>query len=433
MSGPLLVGTAELEITPPVGTMMAGSLKPRPSQGITAPLYLKAIVLESGGVRMAYAIFDLAVLVRSQVEPAVQLAAAATGIPADNIVWSCTHTHSGPCTIPHIFPSGTPDGVDLDWLGTLPARFRDCIAAADAAKVPARVSRARDYAPGLAQNRRLRFKDGREINTWLLNAGEEDVQCLGAAGPIDPEIGILSFETMDGTLLAVLFHYTLHANVHFGSTFCGDYPAVVASRLRERFGPQVATLFLPGACGDVNHVGLSYRAVGDALANRIIPRLERRTPMDGPVPIGIARRTETYSVRDWRPDQEARLIASQWAPDVRDFFRGTLADIRKSGITQAESIQHAWHIGDVAFAGLPGEAFIGLGIRVKQESPFPWTYPVELCDDWLGYLITAQAWEGGGYESLIASTGLIDVAGCSKMVDVPLEMLVALRERVAAT
>ena len=45
----LQVGTAEVDITPPIGTALAGGLWPRTSVGVEDPLYVKAIVLESGG------------------------------------------------------------------------------------------------------------------------------------------------------------------------------------------------------------------------------------------------------------------------------------------------------------------------------------------------------------------------------------------------
>ncbi len=49
----LLVGSGGVDITPPVGVSMVGALTPRPSIGIDDPLMVKAIVLESGGTRVA--------------------------------------------------------------------------------------------------------------------------------------------------------------------------------------------------------------------------------------------------------------------------------------------------------------------------------------------------------------------------------------------
>jgi hypothetical protein len=424
MPSTLLVGAAEIDITPPYGTKMAGALVPRSSDGAADPLFVKAIVLEGNGVRMAYAVFDLVGLTLPIGEKMTAAACAATGIPAEQIVWSCTHTHSGPVTINH-FPSDTPDPVDYAWQASLVDKFAACAAEADRRKAPMRVSRLRGYHSGLSHNRRLRYKDGREINTWLLNQGE-DLQCVGAAGPIDPEIGMLAFDDEEGKLRAVLFNFALHNNARWDGKLSAEYPAVVAARLREAFGPQVITLFMPGACGDLNTL-VNYRQTGDALADAMLPYLFKRTPMED-VTLGIASRPVTLPLRDVFADQEERLQKAQWWKEVEDFFRKSQADLQQEPRAQAETLLHAWHIGEVSFATFPGEAFVELGLRLKRESPFPWTYPVELADDCLGYLVTPQAWEAGGYEALVSSVGLVTPQGSGMIVEHNLAMLHQLRE-----
>ena len=59
MSDDFLAGAAQVDITPPVGTALAGSTVPRKSLGVQDPLTIKAVVLESGSVRLAYALYDL--------------------------------------------------------------------------------------------------------------------------------------------------------------------------------------------------------------------------------------------------------------------------------------------------------------------------------------------------------------------------------------
>ena len=99
MNEQLRVGTAEVDITPPVGTLLAGSLKPRTSVGVETPLLAKAIVLESAGQRLAYVALDIVSLARDMGgDEAVRRASAATGIPEDHIVYACSHTHTGPYT-----------------------------------------------------------------------------------------------------------------------------------------------------------------------------------------------------------------------------------------------------------------------------------------------------------------------------------------------
>ena len=419
MSSTLLVGVAEIDITPPYGAKMAGALVPRPSHGAADPLFVKAIVLEGNGVRMAYAVFDLVGLTLPIGEKMTAAASAATGIPAEHIVWSCTHTHSGPVTINH-FPSDTPDPVDYAWQASLIDKFAACVAEADRKKAPMRASRARAYQLGVSHNRRLRYKDGREINTWLLNQGE-DLQCVGAAGPIDPEVGMLAFDDEGGTLQAVLFNFALHNNARGDGWLSAEYTAVVAARLREAFGPQVVTLFLPGACGDLNNL-VNYRQTGDALADAMLPYLHQRAPM-ADVTLGIASRRLAVPLRDVFMDQEERLVKAQWWKDVEDFFRKTQADMQRAPRTQAETLVHAWRIGEVSFATFPGEAFVELGLQIKRESPFPWTYPVELANDCLGYLVTPQAWEAGGYESLVSTAAIAAPEASGMFVEANLQLL----------
>ncbi|HOJ41083.1 MAG TPA: hypothetical protein PK644_11530, partial [bacterium] len=55
--------------------------------------------------------------------------------------------------------------------------------------------------------------------------------------------------------------------------------------------------------------------------------------------------------------------------------------------------------------------------------PFPWTYPVELGGDYLGYLVTERAWQEGGYEALIARSARPSVEGVAMLVETVLKML----------
>jgi hypothetical protein len=54
--------------------------------------------------------------------------------------------------------------------------------------------------------------------------------------------------------------------------------------------------------------------------------------------------------------------------------------------------------GPVAFVAIPGEYFVELGMRIQKESPFPYTFIVELANDDLGYIPTRRGFEEGGYE-----------------------------------
>lgn len=421
MTDQLRVGAAEVDITPPVGTPMCGGIKPRPSEGVEDPLTAKAIVLESGGKRLAYVLLDLCALERTTGDAAVEMASQRTGIPPENIVWAASHTHTGPYVIP--FFGEEKSIVDEKWLATIPGKFADAVEAACKRLRPAAVSRTRGYCNNVCHNRRLRYKDGREINTWLLHCGEQEVQCLGAAGPVDPEVGVLCFDGEGGKPLAVLWHFSLHTNTNFGKYFSADYPAVVAARIRERFGPDVISLYMPGTCGDINTIVRGYRAVGDILSEVILSQLMRRKPVCGPVALAAKKEDFTAEWRDVAVDQEARIHSSQWPPSAGEAFRQEVDIMRRMGRRSDRTVLQAWRIGDTGFASLPGEVFVEYGLRIKEKSPFPWTYPVELGGDYIGYMVTAQAWKAGGYESLICRSARPSVEAVEGMVDRTIGML----------
>lgn len=414
----LFVGAAEVDITPPVGTKLCGSLEPRTSIGVDDPLTFKAVVLESGGVKLAYVLADLIALTRETGDAMVALAARRTGIASENIVLATSHTHTGPYTT-MIFAGAE---INQEWLASLPEKFTQAVEAAHKSRRPARMSRERGYCLKMIHNRRLKFKDGRDINTWLLHQGEADIQCLGAAAPVDPEVGIICFDDEQGAPIAILWHFSLHTNANFGPRFSADYPGVVAGRLRERFGVGVVPIFMPGAQADINPLA-SYRLVGDELATVIIQRLDQRQPGKGGTKVGALKAEVVVPCRDLTVDQEKRIKDSQWSPNYQEVFRKELELMRKAGVREDRTVIQAWRIGEIGFASLPGELFVEWGIKIKQESPFPWTYPVELGGDYLGYLVTEKAWQAGGYESLIARSAKPSFEGVAGMVDKALDML----------
>ncbi|MCM8788211.1 MAG: hypothetical protein NC907_00290 [Candidatus Omnitrophica bacterium] len=416
----ILAGAAEIDITPAVGTLLAGSLKPRASIGIEDPLYVKAIVIESNGKRIAYVIFDLVALDRTVAEKGIKMATEKTGISAESIVWAASHTHTGPYTCGLFIDESN---LNNQWLETIPEKMAQCIIEADRKKTPVKFSQMRSFHYGLGHNRRIEFKDGRAINTWLLANAPEQIQSTGSAGPIDPEIGIFCFEKPDGKILAVMFHFTLHTNTNFGLKFSADYPGIVAARLRERFGPDVITLFLPGACADINTTGPRHREVGNELGARIIESIEKRKPYAGTLEIGAIKAEIVVPRRNFMIDQKEKIKNSGWDLESQKFFYQEIEALKKEGKIEDSTVMQAWRIGQIGFVSFPGELFVEWGLKVKKESPFPFTYPVELGGDYLGYLVTQKAYQQGGYESLIARSAKTSVEGVMLMFDKAIELL----------
>jgi neutral ceramidase len=417
----LLAGAAEVDITPPIGSAMVGALVPRFSTGIDDPLMAKALVLESERVRMAVVALDLATLPRRWGDACVRAAAEKTGIPPEHIVWCATHTHTGPIAEPEVYLDGVQPS-DLAWLEKLPAQFATAVAQALALRQPARLSRCRTFCEGVASCRRIRFKNGLDLNNWNLNAAEPGVQSLGFTSHPDPEVNALCFDTESGQPLAILWTFACHTNANFGPKFSADYPAITAAHLRRHFGNTVVPIYLPGACGDVNPL-LKWNEMGTRLADVLIPVLDARQPVSGPIPLQVIKQEIVVPARAFRTDEAHRRQVSGWSADGITWFERSEAFLKKRNETKLHTLLQSWRIGEVGFVSLPGEIFVERGLDLKRLSPFPWTYPVALGGDYVGYLVTHKDEQAGGYESLNCWVSRTGPEGVDQMVDGGLKLL----------
>lgn len=98
----LRMSMASAEITPSIGTPLGGYLgRPRfEAVGIHDPLHAKALALEGDGVPLLLFSLDLLGLTRDRADRLAGSVSRACGLSADRLVITCTHTHSGPSTLP---------------------------------------------------------------------------------------------------------------------------------------------------------------------------------------------------------------------------------------------------------------------------------------------------------------------------------------------
>jgi len=90
----LRIGTAQVNITPPLGTPMAGYYNERAAAGVHDPLHAKCIVIESDDVKAALVSLDLIRTHREFVQEARRLVQETAGIPGqprDDQCDSCAH------------------------------------------------------------------------------------------------------------------------------------------------------------------------------------------------------------------------------------------------------------------------------------------------------------------------------------------------------
>jgi neutral ceramidase len=239
---PFLVGAAGSTITPALGTVMSGfGARYQRAQLVHDGLCCAAVVLDDGQTQVGIISCDLVGLPVPLAHSWRGHFSERTGIPAEHILISCTHTHSGPAT------GMLWDAIEL---GEREQAYLEHLKHLLCGALEAAVARMRPA--------RLRLTRG-TVRTQFNRRDRLD----GGTGPVDDSIGVLRLDALDdGSPLAVLVHYTCHPT-GLGPTnlgFSAEYPGWVRRTVENALG--APCLFLQGACGDHNPLSRRDRQTG---------------------------------------------------------------------------------------------------------------------------------------------------------------------------
>ena len=421
----LQVGFSEVDITPPVGLYMCGSLKPRTNVGVDDPLMAKALVASAGGKTVAVVGVDLIGLPREIVDRAIEQAVERTGIDAGCVVVSCSHTHSGPYTAERLYDTNV---TDAGYLARLPGAIAASIEEAQAAIQPATMHIGRTVVYRYLHHRRVLAKDGKAINTWMRDLTADLERCpqlIGTAGPVDPEMWVVRFDDLEGAPFGAFINFSLHVNTHFGTAYSADYPGVMAAYMRHAFCPNFRTVFTPGACANINSTGDAggWRRAAEFLASQALEAAKRARPVEAPVIVDCRRRDLTVPRRDPESQPDGAIERLDWGggQSRREVFEPLLDHV---GSLPAELVApvSAVRLGPFAIASNPGELFVEHGLTIKKDSPFPHTVVAQLSNDLIRYQPTREAFEQQGYETLVGANQ-VSIEGIERIVNTAVELL----------
>ncbi len=440
VTGELRAGVAAVSITPPDGAPLAGYYRKRLSEGVLDDLYSKAVVVERGGVKAAIVVCDILTLPRQVVESARKLIEQQTDIPGANVMIGATHTHTSPV----VSGENTRDMLDggdsetaVKYTRSLPALIAQSVIEANKKLAPARASAAIAREDALSFNRRFRMRDG--AVSW--NPPKFDKYIIRAAGPIDPEVGLLYFDTPDAKPIATVVNFAMHSDTVGGQKISADYPGHLSRLLAEYKGKDMLTLFALGACGNINHRDVFWKdnqkgvneafRIGTVLAGAVNKSWDDLKPLDAGA---IQTRSETVKLPLAPITDEDVAKAEGVVKRLNDpkttFMEQVKAfqvlDIKKRNGRPLEVEVQVLTLGkDLAFVSLPGEAFVELGISIKKASPFPYTIIVELANGSVGYIPNKSAYPEGNYEVVSARCA----AGSGEMlVEAAVKMLNEMRD-----
>lgn len=418
----LRVGTAAVKITPPVGIGLAGYYFERGAQGTHDDLFAKAIVIELNDTRVALVGLDLISTTRTIVESARREIEKSTGIPAAHVMISATHAHTGP-VLPERGSREDSQGGAADlaanYSNRLPGLIAECVRLAASHLQPAQAWAAVGREERLSFNRRFFMNDG----TVGWNPGKLNPKIVKPAGPIDPDVGVVLFESQPSNApakaLATYVNFAMHSDTVGGQYFSADYPGALSRLLAAYKGDAMITLFANGTCGNINHIDVTWPAaqhgqdeahrIGTILAAEVFQTYKKLQPLKAD-----ALRIRSQIVKLPLPPVTADQIKQAQATverygmkDNRGFMEKVQAykvlDVAERQGKPYEVEVQVIALGDeLAWVSLPGEIFVELGLQIKRASPFRYTMIAELANGSIGYIPDRKAYREGNYEPVSA-------------------------------
>ncbi|MCC6393169.1 MAG: hypothetical protein IT167_21390 [Bryobacterales bacterium] len=228
-----------------------------------------------------------------------------------------------------------------------------------------------------------------------------------------------------------------------GETISADYFAVWADEMQRRpEGSPEFTAILANACsGNINNVDVrgsskqyppfaKMREVAAMLAEES-HRVWRGISFHDYVELDSVMEEVRLGVRRPGADEveEARRLLPADFRDVKErrqiYAKETLA---LAGYPdQVTAPVQAIRIGELGIATFPGEAFVEMGLEVKQKSPFQPTFLIELANSYLGYIPTMNGHREGGYETWRAKSSFLEAEAAPKLMTAALTGLKKLR------
>lgn len=446
-------GFAERDVSPAIGAEQPGGYGKAYHKVFHDPCKARAVVFDDGKARAALVGLD-ALMIRGETVREVRAAIEAkTGIPAGSIMIAASHSHSAGPTgmfLPNEYADAPPlirrlveqESViaDATYLEKVKAGIVDAVVEADAKRVPAKAGVGFGKAEGVAFNRRFLMKQGHAMT----HPGVGNPDIVEPAGPVDPKVGVIGVWDEKGKFLGCVFNFACH-----GTTgpvgISADWIYYTERAVRGLMGEDAVVVFMPGMSGDVTQVDnrspYQTKRSGEAVARqvggtvgaeacKVLVDVEQHAGPLAPVVV----KSKAVHLKRRRPSPEHVAAAMEMVQkdkksvDLTDWTFAKETAILAHRIEkepEADAEVQAIQVGPAVFLSSPAEYFVAYGLELKDKSKFPFTFPVSLANDCLGYIPHESAMDpqtGGGYETRLTSYSNMEPTAGRKIVDALAEL-----------
>jgi len=387
----LLAGTAKIKITPDVPIPMSGyGSRKGPFRGIHDDLFARVVAFSDGTQKAILISADVIGFSHSFWEETTRGITRETGIKKEFIFLAAVHNHSGPVT--KVYGEDSSEQVNTYVNG-----LRDKIISASTEAIKKLMPVSIGAGKGECKmNINRRAPDG----TGEISLGQNPY------APCDHEVGVIRITDKSGNPLTLIMNWPCHGVVLGPNNYLitGDWPGAASRYIEDVSGGELVAPVIVGASGDINpiygpHIDFennsSYAFGKEAIGEDL-----------GKESLRVAKEIKPFSSGKITALQ--RVIA---LPAKEKESGGYL----QPGSRKADSLLvrlSALKIGDIVLTGVSGEVFNQISVKMRKQSPYPFTFMVTHCNGSSGYLVTEDAYPrpgAGGSGDKYAPTGGYEV------------------------
>jgi len=410
-------GFYECDITPAIGMERPATYHKIFIEKINDPLKARAVIFDNGKTKIALVGADICFL-SGKVTEKVRAA-----LPGMTVTLSPSHTHyGGPMSMAPDWLDNAPELIrklvkeesvceNPDYTSHLVSQIVTAVKMADSRLEEVDFSFGKGKVEGVTFNRGFRMKDGHRAT----HPGKGNPEIVEPFAPIDTEAGVVGCWRKNGDFLGCVVNFSCHGTCD-GTGATADWPGQMARTIKAVLGEDSWVVYLYGTAGDITQIdnqslspyesGPEYsKKVGVTVGAEVLKVL-----MQGKK--GTVNVLEAHSGRlripRRKPSEESLKKAletvQQWKRDTAFHFakeRLILAEIVKREPEFDMELQLV-QLGPLLIVAIPGEVFCGIGLEIKKNSKFPFTWASSLANDLCGYIPTPDVLSpetGGGYES----------------------------------
>ena len=411
--GGFRVGYGKANITPdgPVGMGGYGRSDQRISTGVLSYLYVTCVAISDADDNTLL-LYGMDLCAPGDAYRFRDNVAAATGVPADNIVMSASHTHSAPDYTVQTAGQG----------GALNKLKEGLVEAAETAmedRKPAKMFGGAIDTKGMNFVRHYVCNDGSYCGD---NFGSAASGLAGHASEADPQLQMIKF-TREGDNDVYIANFQTHPHQTGGSSkydLSADVVGEFRLNMEEALDCEIA--YFTGAGGNINsrsrideeNATADFRAWGKKMAD-YAQKVEYKELATGKVQASrmtyqgqINHADDAFAAicRDLRTRwdkgeityAEVTTLGAEHGIHLNSPYHAGAVASRASMGNYSEFDISAYSFGDVGFVAAPYEMFDTNGKYIKETSPFAMTIVAELANGSNGYFPSEFAFGYGGYE-----------------------------------